>query len=75
MGLTMETLYRGGREVGRAGVGDSVVVREGAPVALASVMTGATAGLVAYVLRAPLWGALLVGAGGALVTKLAIDGA
>lgn len=45
----------------------------GGPVALASVMTGAAAGLLAYVLKAPLWGSILVGAGGAVATKVIID--
>ena len=39
----------------------------------AAVMTGATVGLLAYVLKAPLWGAVVSGAGAALVTKYGID--
>lgn len=45
----------------------------GGTVTLASVMTGATVGLLAFVLRAPLWGSLLAGAGAAVTTKWAID--
>lgn len=68
----METLYRGGRPVGAFGVGESPAP-VGRSVALASVMTGATVGLLAHVLRAPLWGAVLGGAAAAVTTKYAID--
>lgn len=68
----METIYRGGRPVGSFALGDQPVAG-GGTVALASMMTGATAALLAYTLRAPLWGAVLAGTGAAVVTKYAID--
>jgi hypothetical protein len=52
-------------EVGLAGPGASPVY--------AAVMTGAAAGLLATVLRAPLWGAILAGAGAAFVTHVGIE--
>lgn len=41
--------------------------------ALAAVMTGATAALLVYVLKGPIWASVLTGAAAALVTKVAID--
>ena len=41
--------------------------------AYAATMTGAAAGLLAYVLSAPVWGALVVGAAAAIVTKAGIE--
>lgn len=68
----MEVIYRGGRPIGGFGLGDQPVAG-GGTVALASMMTGATAGLVAHMAKAPLWGAILIGTGAAVVTKWAID--
>ncbi len=42
-------------------------------VAEAALMAGGAVGLLAGVLGAPLWGALLIGAAGAGMTKLGID--
>lgn len=39
----------------------------------AAVMTGAAAGLLTYVLNAPVWGAIVVGALVATTTKYGID--
>ena len=36
-------------------------------------MTGAAVGLLAYVLKAPLWGAILSGAGATVVTNWGIE--
>ncbi len=69
----MEVIYRGGRPVGGFGLGQQQPATGSGTVALASMMTGATAGLLAYVLKAPLWGAVLAGTGAAVVTKYAID--
>ena len=40
---------------------------------LAAVTVGATAGLLLYVLKAPLWGSILTGVGAAFLTKVSID--
>lgn len=73
----METIYRGGRPVGGfalAGEGTPPPAPAGGgTVALASMMTGATAGLLAHVLRAPMWGSILAGAAAAVTTRYAID--
>ena len=68
----MDVVCRGGHQVAGFGVGGSAPSPP-PTVAIASVMTGAAAGLLAYVLRAPVWGAILVGAGSAVVAKVAID--
>lgn len=39
----------------------------------AAVLAGATVGLLAYLFKAPLWAAIVLGSGGALATKGAID--
>lgn len=41
--------------------------------AVAAVSVGITAGLLAAVLHAPLWGTIVVGAGAALATKVGVD--
>jgi hypothetical protein len=41
--------------------------------AVAAVMTGATAGLIVYVFKGPVWASILVGAFAALVTKATIE--
>lgn len=41
--------------------------------AFAALMTGAAAGLLAHVLRAPVWGSIAAGVGAALVTHVGID--
>ena len=53
------------------GVGDTGSIA--ASPRYASVMTGAAVGLLAYVLQAPLWASILLGAGGAITTKYVID--
>jgi hypothetical protein len=40
---------------------------------VAAVSVGVTAGLLAAVLKAPLWGSIVAGCAGALVTKVGID--
>ena len=52
------------------GVSDAPI---GASPVFAAVMTGAAAGLLAHVLKAPTWGAIAAGVGGALLTKVGID--
>lgn len=71
----MDTLYLAGRPVRGFALGDdSPTAPAGAGVVTAAaVMAGAAAGLLAHVLRAPLWGSLLGAAGAALATKVAID--
>ena len=56
-------------------LGQPVGVGDGGAVSprYASLMTGAAAGLLAYVLDAPVWGSILVGAGAAVATKVVID--
>jgi hypothetical protein len=68
----MEGIYHSGRPVGGFALGDQQVAGPGT-VSLAAAMTGATAGLLAYVLKAPLWGAIVAGTGAAFFTKYAID--
>ena len=41
--------------------------------AVAAVGVGVTAGLLAAVLHAPLWGSIVAGCGAALFTKVGID--
>lgn len=72
----MESVSLGGRPVAGFGIGQPVGVGDvsvGVSPAYAAVMTGAAAGLLAYVLRAPTWGAVLSGAGAALVTMVGIE--
>ena len=71
----METISLGGRPAAGFALGQPVGVGEGGVVSprYASVMTGAAAGLFAYVLHAPVWGAVVVGAGAAIITKASID--
>ena len=64
-------MERGGRTVPGFALADAP--SGGGTVAMASVMTGATVGLFAYVLKAPLWVSLLSGTGAALVTKYGIE--
>jgi hypothetical protein len=64
----------GGHSVpGFALADQAATVSDGGTVKMASVMTGATAGLLAYVLNVPTWGALVIGAGAAIATKISID--
>jgi hypothetical protein len=70
----METISRGGRPV--AGfVGAATTSSPGVSPAYAAIATGATVGLLAYVLKAPAGWAVLIGSAGALVTKVGIDAA
>jgi hypothetical protein len=70
----METISFGGRTVRGFALGDaSGAPSPGASPVFAAVMTGATAGLLAYVLKAPLWGSIVAGSGAAFVTKWGID--
>lgn len=72
----MENVSLGGRTVPGFALGQPVGVGDASatvsPV-YASVMTGAAAGLLAYVLSAPVWGAIVAGAAVATTTKYAID--
>lgn len=45
----------------------------GASPIYAGLMTGAAVGLLVYVLKVPVWGAVVAGAGAALATKVGID--
>ena len=72
----MESVAFGGRKVPGFALGEQVGVGESTTLVsptYASLMTGAAAGLLAYTLRAPAWGAVLLGAAAATTTKYAID--
>lgn len=70
----MESISMGGRVVGGFGLADQVGVGAVAvSPRYAALMTGVAVGLGAYVLRAPVWGAIVVGSLGAITTKYAID--
>ena len=73
----MERIALGGRQVQGFALGQptGVGVGEGGVVSprYASLMTGAAAGLLVYVLSAPVWLAIVAGAGAAVVTKASID--
>jgi hypothetical protein len=70
----MDAIRFGGRPVAGfalgQGIGDAPV---GANPTYAAVMTGAAVGLGAYVLRAPVWGAVVSGALAALLAKTGMD--
>lgn len=72
----MEGVAIGGRTVPGFALGQSVGVGDasaGVSPAYAAIMTGGTIGLLVYVLKAPLWGAIVAGSGAALLTKLGVD--
>ena len=73
--LNLQTVSLGGRPVRGFALGDPSPA--GAEVtatpAIAALAVGATAGLLANLLKAPLWGAILAGAGAAVTTKFTID--
>ena len=74
----METISFGGRSVAGFGLGAPASGASAwygvvASPAYASLMSGAAAGLLAYTLRAPVWGAVLIGTAGAVATKIGID--
>ena len=71
----MESISLGGRQVSGFALGQQVGVGEDgvASSKYAALMTGAAAGLLVYVLDAPVWGAVVAGAATALVTKVSID--
>jgi hypothetical protein len=70
----METISFGGRPVQGFALGASGGVSSpGASPAFAAVMAGATAGLLVYTFKGPLWGSILAGSGVAFVTKWGID--
>lgn len=71
----MEYVSLGGRQVPGFALGQPAGVVETGVVSsrYAALMTGAAAGLLTYVLDAPVWGAVAVGAGAALITKVSID--
>jgi hypothetical protein len=70
----VETISRGGRTVRGFALGDAGETGGGSgTVALAAAMTGAAVGLLTHVLKVPLWGSVLAGAGAVLVTKVGID--
>lgn len=62
-----------GRNVPGFGVGDDPTVKFAVTPAVAAVGVGVTAGLLAAVLHAPLWGSIVAGCGAALFTKVGID--
>ena len=71
----METISLGNRPVPGFALGQPVGVGDGGVVTptYAAMMTGAAAGLLTYVLNAPVWGAVVVGALVATTTKYGID--
>jgi|HubBroStandDraft_2_1064218.scaffolds.fasta_scaffold04383_10 hypothetical protein len=69
----MERISIGGRQVPGFALGapDTNVVT--VTPAVAAVGVGVAAGLLAAVLKAPLWGSIVAGCGAALFTKVGID--
>lgn len=62
-------------QAGTLGDGPGVGLAQagGGSMLYAELMTGAAVGLLAHILRAPLWGAVVAGAGAALMTRIGID--
>ncbi len=70
----MERISFNGRQVPGFGLGQTKPdVKFSVSPAVAAVSVGVTAGLLAAVLHAPLWGTLVAGSAAALVTKVGID--
>ena len=71
----MERISLNGRQVPGFALGQAKpdTVKFSVSPAVAAVSVGVTAGLLAAVLHAPLWGTLVAGSAAALVTKVGID--
>ncbi len=72
----METISLNGRAVPGFSLGQDAskeTVKFAVTPAVAAVSVGVTAGLLAAVLHAPLWGTIVAGCAGALFTKVGID--
>jgi len=71
----MESISLNGRRVPGFALGQASAdtVKFAVTPAVAAVGVGVTAGLLAAVLHAPLWGTLVAGCAGALFTKVGID--
>ena len=70
----MESISLGGRPIAGFALADQIGVgADSASPKYAALMTGAAAGLFVYVLKAPVWGAIVVGSLAAITTKYAID--
>jgi hypothetical protein len=69
----MDQIRFNGRNVPGFGVGVSDTNVVSVTPAVAAVGVGVAAGLLAAVLKAPLWGSIVAGAGAALFTKVGID--
>ena len=70
----METISLNGRAVpGFLGQTNPSTVKFAVTPAVAAVSVGVTAGLLAAVLHAPLWGTIVAGSAAALMTKVGID--
>ena len=73
---SMERISLNGRAVPGFSLGQDAskeTVKFAVTPAVAAVSVGVTAGLLAAVLHAPLWGTIVAGCAGALVTKVGID--
>ena len=71
----MEQIRINGRKIQGFALGapDGTTVTVSATPAIAAAGVGIAAGLLAAVLKAPLWGTIVTGAAAALVTKVGID--
>ena len=71
----MELISLNGRTVPGFALGQAApdTVKFAVTPAVAAVSVGVTAGLLAAVLHAPLWGTIVSGCAAALVTKVGID--
>lgn len=72
----MERISLNGRAIPGFSLGQDAskeTVKFAVTPAVAAVSVGITAGLLAAVLHAPLWGTIVVGAGAALATKVGVD--
>ena len=71
----MDQIRFNGRNVPGFGTGapDGTTVTVSATPAIAAAGVGVAAGLLAAVLKAPLWGTIVAGCGAALFTKVGID--
>jgi len=69
----MERISRGGQPAVGFALGAPVGVGAVSSVQLAALMTGATAGLLVYVFKGPLWGSIVAGSAVAAATKYGIE--
>jgi hypothetical protein len=74
----MEHISLGGRPVAgfaSGQLGQPIGLGAPGPVTYAALMTGAAAGLLVYVLKGPVWGAIVAGSAVAMATKYTIESA